>query len=164
MGFAVISCGCANAWAVDLQSDTSRCTKCGRNAKLEKRQRHWQGDNARDAGKAAAAIRTALAQSRPIKEAGASARDLADERPVCHDSPSDAAAAKAREVTNASERAETVALWLTRLQGPTDESTYLDTLQKAGLNRERAAKEIVRMLACDVIYEPMAGKYASLTT
>ncbi len=99
-----------------------------------------------------------------MDQAGFALQELTDDRPVRHDSPADAAAAKARDVTNASERAETVALWLTRLMGSADEDTYLDTLQKAGLTRDRASKEIVRMLACDVIYEPKAGHYAALSS
>ena len=163
--FAVISCGCQNAWAVELRSTTSRCTRCGRTTDLAKRQRHWTGDDAKAAARAVGAVRTALAQGLSIDEAGNAANALLlDPRPVRHDSPTDAAAAKAREHTNHGDRAENVALWLTRLQGPTDEATYLDALQKAGLSLERAQKEIIRMLACDIIYEPQAGRYAALTS
>lgn len=165
MGFAVISCGCQNAWAVDLRHAKSRCTRCGKTAELAKRQRHWTGDDAQDARRAAGAIRTALGQGRPIEDAAQAAASLTiDARPVGHDSPADAAAAKARDLTNQSDRAEAVALWLTRLQGPSDDAVYLDSLQKAGLSRDRAQKEIIRMLACDVIFEPKAGMYAALAT
>lgn len=81
---------------------------------------------------------------------------------VQHDSAVDAAAAKANAVVNKSQKAELVALWLTRLQGPSSHNDHLAAMRKAGLDAERADKEIVRMLAMDVVFEPKAGVYQCL--
>jgi hypothetical protein len=165
MGYAVISCGCKNAWAVELRHFSSKCTRCGRSSPIAKRQRHWTGDDAKEAGIAASAIRMGLAQGTPLDQLVEQVMELqSNPRPVRHDSPIDAAAAKSREVINASERAEIVALWLTRLLGPSSDATFREALEKAGLEAERAEKEVIRMLACDVIYEPKMGYYAALVT
>ena len=88
---------------------------------------------------------------------------LQDNRPVPrYDTPVDAAAAKANAVVNKSQKAETVALWLTRLQETATHEDYLAALRKAGLDPDRAEKEITRMLAMDVIFEPTAGRYRCL--
>jgi hypothetical protein len=77
-----------------------------------------------------------------------------------HDSPADAAAAKASAFAGKSQRAEAVALWLTRLNGPTPHLEFMQALEKAGLDAARAEAEVVRMLACDILFEPQAGRYA----
>lgn len=165
MGFAVIACGCSNAWAVDLRAKTSRCTACGRNQDIATRHRHWTGETAAEARTAAGRIRAALAQGIPLEDTAlAESLILEDPRPASHDSPIDAAAAKGRDIRNLSDRAEEVALWMTRLEGPSSEPRLLEALVKAGLSSERAGKEITRMLACDVTYEPKAGFYASLSS
>lgn len=88
---------------------------------------------------------------------------LQDARPVPrHDSPVAAAAAKANAVVNKSQKAEAIALWLTRLLGDASHQDYHDAMRMAGLDVERAEKEITRMLAMDVIFEPRAGSYRSL--
>lgn len=79
-----------------------------------------------------------------------------------HDDPLHAAAAQAKRITNKSERADTIALWLTRLQGDTPHEDYVTAMGHAGIDGERAEKEILRMLAADVIFEPRAGLYRSL--
>jgi hypothetical protein len=65
-------------------------------------------------------------------------------------------------VTNRSARAETVALWMSRLAGPTPHDALVQALLKAGLDRTRAEREIVRMLAMDYLMEPRAGSYQVL--
>lgn len=79
-----------------------------------------------------------------------------------HDSPEDAAAAKAHGIENRSRRAEEVAVWLTRLVGQPSHAQLVDALAKAGIDRVRAEREIVRMLAMDYITEPRAGSYRVL--
>ncbi len=81
---------------------------------------------------------------------------------VRHDDPLDAAAAKARAVRNLSERAELLALWGTRLMDGLDHDILMEGLRRAGLPGDRAQKEIVRMLATDVIFEPRPGQYRHL--
>lgn len=161
---AVVACSrCHTAWAVELRNKTSSCPRCPAMVDLRKRRRLWEGDAPGDARQAAAALNTAMAQGRPLEEAAATVTALADPEPVPrHDSPVDAAAAKARAVTNKSDRAEAVLEWLTRLQGASSDEDTLEALQKAGIPPERAEKEVVRMLAGDIIFEPRAGWYQSL--
>lgn len=163
--YAVVACsGCKQAWSVELRSRTASCPRCARRVELDRRTRLWEGDDAREARSAAASLRAALTQGVPVPVANQRLRD-ADPEPVArHDSPVEAAAAKGRSVTNLSERADEVAAWLTRLLGPTDHDTLLAALEKAGLTRARAEREVVRMLATDVLYEPRAGSYASLSS
>lgn len=164
MSFVVIACSrCRNAWSVDVATATSRCQGCGRQTIVASRRRLWQGDDARAAATAAGAIRAAIAQGRPPDEAATVAAALAPPaRDAKHDSPLDAAAAKARAFVNQSQRAEAVALWLTRLIGAATEDDYVAALRRAGLSGRRAEKEIIRMLACDVIIEPAPGRYRAL--
>lgn len=162
---AVVACsGCKRPWTVELRSRTASCPGCGKRVDLDRRTRLWEGTDAREARSAAASLRAALAQGVPVEVANRRLRDADPEPVVRHDSPVDAAAAQARAITNQSDRADEVAAWLTRLLGPTDHDTFVAALEKAGLSRERAEREIVRMLACDVVYEPRAGSYASLSS
>lgn len=114
----------------------------------------------REAQAAAGRLRAAMAQGVGLAEAEEAIRP--PEPLARHDSPVEAAAAQARQVRNLSGRADRVALWLTRLQGDVAHDAYVDALGMAGLDRARAEKEIVRMLATDVIYEPRAGAYRAL--
>lgn len=166
MAYAVVACSeCDTAWAVDLRYKTSRCPRCPALVDLRRRKRFWQGDSPSDARQAAAALNTAIAQGRPVEEAAAAFDALADPRPVPrHDSAVDAAAAKAAVVVNKSQKAEVVALWLSRLQGDASEDDFVGAMHRAGVDRTRAEKELVRLLACDVVYEPVAGRYRALET
>lgn len=161
---AVVACSRCNApWTVELRNATSTCPRCQKNVDLRRRRRLWEGDAPEDARQATAAISTALAQGRPFEEAAQAVTTLQDPAPVPkHDSPVDAAAAKARGITNKSDRAEAVLQWLTELEGTVADADALAALQKAGLTLPRAEKEIVRMLASDVIFEPRAGWYQHL--
>ncbi|MEK6976150.1 MAG: hypothetical protein AABY18_07395 [Candidatus Thermoplasmatota archaeon] len=116
------------------------------------RKRHWEGDTAERARDAAATLRTQAAggAAPALEPARAEAR---------HDSPADAAAAKASAVTNKSNRAETVALWMTRLVGQPAHDDLVEALLRSGLDRGRAEREIHRMLAMDYLMEPRAGSY-----
>lgn len=88
---------------------------------------------------------------------------LRPDAPVArYDDPVDAAAAKARGTINKSERADLVLLWLTRLQASVAHDDAIRSLRRAGLDAERSEKEIIRMLAGDVIFEPKAGFYRHL--
>jgi hypothetical protein len=123
----------------------------------------WQGGSAHEAATAAAAVRAAILQGRTPEDAATAVAAIAPApRDARHDSPLDAAAAKARAFVNKSQRADAVALWLTRLLGAATEDDYLATLHRAGLSAPRAEKEILRMLACDVIFEPSPGRYQAL--
>lgn len=156
MPFAVVGCShCHEPWAVDLRYDTSSCPRCGTKAELARRTRLWQGDDARDAQRAAADLRAG--------DGHATVTALADDRHLPrYDSPVDAAAAKAAAVVNQSQRADIVAWWLTRLVGDAGHDDYVTAMERAGLQPDRAEKEITRMLATDVIYEPRAGTYRVL--
>lgn len=158
MAYAVVACTqCKEPWAVELRHKTSSCPRCQKSVDLAKRTRLWQGDSPQDARRAIQTLRADLAGGREHVVA------LQDARPVPrHDSPVAAAAAKANAVVNKSQKAEAIALWLTRLVGDASHAQYLDALRMAGLDRERAEKEITRMLAMDVTYEPRAGHYRSL--
>lgn len=155
MRYAVLPCPCGEAWAAELRHATVRCPRCGQAAETATRKRLWQGDDAAQARQAAAALRASAAGADPTRLA-APARD------VRHDSAADAAAAQAARYANASRRAEQVALWLTRLQGGATHGELLDALAKAGLDPGRAEREVVRMLACDILTEPRAGTYRVL--
>lgn len=161
---AVVACSdCKTAFSVELRHKTATCPRCPTMVDLRRRRRLWEGDAPEDARQAVVGLNAALRQGLGEQEAGAAlaALTLPEQTPK-HDSVLDAAAAKARAVTNMSQRAETVALWLHRLQGPTSDEQFMDALQKAGLPAERAEREIIRMLACDIIYEPRVGAYAIL--
>lgn len=163
MRYAVVGCQCGNAWSVELRHATTTCQKCRSTLDLKRRRRIWQGDDMREAQAAAGRFRTALAQGLPEKESERAMQVLEPAQPlVRHDSPLDAAAAKAVGIINKSARAEAVALWTTRLLGPTGEDDLMQCMGKAGLDAARAEKEIVRMLAMDIMYEPKVGHYAML--
>ncbi len=147
---------------MDLRSKTSRCPGCQTAVDLDRRRRLWEGDDARDAQAAAGRVRLELAAGQAAPAQQALLEEMALPQAPRHDSPVDEAAARARAVTNKSQRADAVALWLTRLQGQASHDDYLGALSQAGLERTRAEKEIVRMLACDVVYEPRAGYYQAL--
>ncbi len=162
--YAVVACsGCKEAWSVEQRHQRVTCPGCRKNVALDDRTRLWQGDNATDARSAAASIRAALAQKITVEVANQRLRD-AREVPVSrHDSPIDAAAAKGRTVRNLSARADEVAAWLTRLLGPTPHDDFILAMVKAGIPAARAEKEVVRMLATDIIFEPRVGAYSSLS-
>jgi hypothetical protein len=71
----------------------------------------------------------------------------------------DAAAAKAAGIVNASARAEAVALWMTRLSGLVPHEELVVAMGKAGIAAARAEREVVRLLATDLMLEPRAGHY-----
>ena len=156
MAFAVVACSrCREPWAIDLRHKTVACPRCQTRVDVARRTRLWQGDDARSAAQAAASLRSG--------DGAAQVHALADHRPVPrHDSPVDAAAAKANAVINKSQKAETIALWLTRLVGAASHDDHIAAMRQAGLASDRAEQEIVRMLATDVIYEPRAGHYQAL--
>ncbi len=163
--FAVVACSsCRQAWAVDLRHTRASCPRCQRPADLDRRRRLWQGDDAREAQAAAGRLRLELTTGDQAPLQQARVDELALPKVPRHDSPVEEAAARARAVTNKSQRADAVALWLTRLQGASSHDDYVGALSRAGLDRVRAEKEIVRMLACDVVYEPRAGYYQALSS
>lgn len=163
MRYAVVGCQCGNVWSIELRHATTTCTSCRKTADVSRRRRLWQGDNLREAQSAAAAMRTARAQDLPEAEAHQAVQALHPPQPLArHDSPIDAAAAKAHGIVNKSARAEAVALWMTRLLSQPTEDELMQAMRKAGLDGERAEREIVRMLAADVMYEPRVGHYAVL--
>lgn len=140
---------------MELRHAKSRCPRCGRLAELKRRTRLWEGASAKDAQAAAARMRAGESQS--------VVATLQEDRPVPrHDDPIGAAAAQANAVTNQSQKAEAIALWLTRLMGDADHDAYIDAMTRAGLARQRAEKEMIRMLAMDIIFEPRAGHYRVL--
>ena len=150
--YAVLPCPCGELWAAELRHASVSCPRCGQAADTATRKRLWQGDDAAAARKAAGTLRA--------QAAGADARLLEPEpRAVRHDSPADAAAAKASGITNKSDRAEAVALWMTRLVGQPTHGQLVDALQRAGLDKARAEREVTRMLAMDYLMEPRAGSY-----
>lgn len=160
MAFAVIACSrCKHPWAVELRHATATCPRCQSGVDLARRRRFWEGESGREAQAAAASV-AARMQGGDVGAEAVQAR-LGPE-PARHDDPLDAAAAKARGVTSKSGRAEEVLHWLTRLQEGASHDDAVEALVRAGLTRERAEKEIVRMLAGDVIFEPRAGRYRSL--
>ncbi len=165
MQYAVVGCQCGNVWSLELRHSTSTCTGCRSTVDVARRRRLWQGNDLREAQAQAAAHRTAKQLGHAESETAAALQSLEPQRRLAqHDSPVDAAAAKARRIANKSARADAVALWLTRLEGDFTEESWLTAMKKAGVAGERAEKELVRMLACDVVYEPLVGRYAALET
>lgn len=152
--FAAIPCPCGEVWAAETRHARVTCPRCGKGAELAARKRLWQGDRAEDAAQAVAALRA--------QAAGAPAIPPPAPRVARHDSLHDAAAAKANGIINRSDRAEAVALWMTRLAGQPSHDDLVQALQRAGLDRSRAEREIVRMLAMDYLMEPRAGSYRVL--
>lgn len=157
--FAVVACSaCRAPWAVELRHETVSCPACHAPYEAAGRSRLWQGDDAREAQAAVAHHRAALAGGLAAVQA------LAPRRPEPrHDSPADAAAAQASGLANRSARAEAVALWMTRLRGGlVPHAELVEAMAKAGLDPVRAEREVVRLLATDVMVEPRAGHYRVL--
>ena len=123
------------------------------------RARLWLGDDARQAQAAAAHHRAALSGGLHAVQVQESSRQRSPSR---HDSPADAAAAQAGGIANKSARAEAVALWMTRLVGLVPHADLVAAMGKAGLPAERAEREVVRLLATDLMMEPRAGHYRVL--
>lgn len=156
--FAVVACStCRSAWAVELRHATSTCPACNGEVDLRGRSKLWMGDDARQAQAAVAHHRAALAGGlqavQQLKPHRAEPR---------HDSPADAAAAQAGGIVNKSARAEAVALWMTRLLGLVPHGELVAAMAKAGIPAERAEREVVRLLATDLMMEPRAGHYRVL--
>jgi hypothetical protein len=156
--YAVVACSaCRAPWAVELRHETASCPSCHAPVEVARRTRLWQGDDARQAQAAVAHHRAAMAGGLAAVQA------LAPRRPEPrHDSPADAAAAQASGLVNKSARAEAVALWMTRLVGLVPHRDLVDAMGKAGLDADRAEREVVRLLATDVMVEPKAGSYRVL--
>lgn len=145
---------CRQPWAVDLRHATASCPSCQASYDLAERRPLWQGDDARAAQAAVAHHRAAMAGGLAAVQA------LRPPKPAArHDSPADAAAAQAAGLVNLSARAEAVALWMTRLVGDVPHAGLIEAMAKAGLDPKRAEREVVRMLATDVLMEPKAGRY-----
>jgi hypothetical protein len=158
VAFAVVACSaCRQPWAVELRHATATCPACRSAYDLAGRKPLWQGEDARAAQAAVAHHRAALAGGLPAVQA------LRPVRPEPrHDSPADAAAAQAGGIVNLSARAEAVALWMTRLMGQVPHQELVEAMGKAGIPRERAEREVVRLLATDLMMEPKAGRYRAL--
>jgi hypothetical protein len=157
-GFAVVVCTpCRRPWVAELRHATASCPSCRTPYDLAARKPLWQGEDARAAQAAAAHHRAAMAGGLAAVQGLQPRR--AEPR---HDSPADAAAAQAGGLVNLSARAEAVALWMTRLAGPVPHRALVEAMEKAGIDRARAEREVVRMLATDVMVEPKAGHYRVL--
>jgi hypothetical protein len=157
-GYAVVVCSaCRKPWAVELRHATVSCPGCGTPYDRAARKPLWQGEDARAAQAAVAHHRAAtaggLAAVQAFKPYRAEAR---------HDSPADAAAAQAAGIVNLSARAEAVTLWMTRLVGAVPHAALVEAMGLAGIDRARAEREVVRLLATDVMMEPKAGHYRIL--
>lgn len=156
--FAVVACSrCGRPWAVELRHATVSCPACRTAYDVAGRSRLWQGDDARAAQEAVAHHRASLDGGLAAVQALRPFR--AEPR---HDSPADAAAAQAAGITNLSARSEAVALWMTRLMGLVPHVQLLDAMTKAGIDQARAEREIIRLLATDLMVEPRAGSYRIL--
>lgn len=161
MRFAVVACSlCRQPWAVELRHAEASCPACRASFPLAERRRLWQGDDAREAQAAVAHHRAALSGGPAAVAAVAAAHPRRPE--PRHDSPGDAAAAQAAGIVNKSARAEAVALWMTRLVGAVPHAELVAAMGKADIPRDRAEREVVRMLATDLLLEPRAGHYRVL--
>ena len=158
MQYGVVVCTpCRLPWAVELRHATASCPRCQASYDLAGRTLLWHGEDGRAAQAAVAHHRAALAGGL------AAVAGLKPKRPEArHDSPADAAAAQAAGIVNLAARAEAVALWMTRLIGPVPHRDLLEAMAKAGIERTRAEREVVRMLATDLLMEPKAGFYRIL--
>lgn len=159
--YAVIACSaCRMPWLIELRHATVSCPTCQTRVDVQRRRRLWEGADQQAARVAVGAHRAAMATG---EDPATIAKALEPEQPlVRHDDPLDAAAAQARQARNLSERADLLALWGTRLMEGLDHAILMEGLRRAGLPGDRAEKEIVRMLATDVIYEPRPGQYRHL--
>ncbi len=156
MRFAVIACsGCRTPWVIETRAGKVRCPNCTKAAEVKRRTRLWAGDDANEARVAAGEFRAKMVW-------GESAPAPPTPQPARHDDPLDAAAAKASGVRAVTAKAEAVALWLTRLMGEASHDEYVEAMGRAGIPRQRAEKEVVRMLATDVVFEPRTGSYRLL--
>ncbi|MHB1261613.1 MAG: DUF5817 domain-containing protein [Thermoplasmatota archaeon] len=155
IGYAVVVCSaCRKPWAVERRHATASCPDCRTSYDLAARKPLWQGEDAREARAAVAHHRAAMAGGLAAVQA------LQPRRPEPrHDSPTDAAAAQAAGIVNLSARAEAVALWMTRLVGLVPHGELVEAMGKAGIERARAEREVVRLLATDLMMEPKAGRY-----
>jgi len=156
--YAVVACSrCGQPWAVELRHDRSTCPSCRTSYPLAGRTHLWEGNDGREA-------QAAVAQHRAVFAGGQQAvqQIQARHREPRHDTPGDAAAAQAAGITNLSARAEAVALWMTRLAGPVPHDLLIDAMGKAGIPAGRAEREVVRLLATEVMVEPKAGSYRVL--
>jgi hypothetical protein len=158
MRYAVVACSrCRKPWAAELRHATVRCPACQEPAEPARKTRLWEGEDPAEAQRAVAHHRAALAGGAQAVAA------LLSTRPAPrHDSPEEAAAARALGIANKSQRAELVALWMTRLVGATPHDRLVAALEHAGIERRRAEAEVVRMLAMDILMEPRAGHYKVL--
>ncbi len=151
--FAVTLCpACQEPCAVELRHAAISCPRCQAKVEMRGRSLLWQGDDARDAQAAAS----------QASRRGAIPDLVGPERIPRHDSPADAAAAQAKSIINKSARAEAVALWLDRIAGPVPHRLLVDSLERAGLDQDRAEAEITRMLALDLLMEPRSGYYRAV--
>lgn len=157
-GYAVVVCStCRSPWAIELRHETASCPGCRTSYQVAERKPLWQGEDARQAQAAVAHHRAALSGGLEAVQT------LQPKRPEArHDSAEDAAAAQAAGIVNLSARAEAVALWMTRLAGPVPHARLIEAMAKAGLDRARAEREVVRLLATDLMMEPKAGHYRIL--
>lgn len=153
--YAVVACSaCRRPWAVELRHQGATCPSCHTAVSLRDRTRLWAGDDPREAQAAVAHHRAALAHGLLAVQTLQPRRS--EPR---HDSPADAAAAQAVGIVNQSARSEAVALWMQRLVGPVPHDDLMAALGKAGVAAARAEREVVRMLACDVLMEVRPGVY-----
>jgi predicted RNA-binding Zn-ribbon protein involved in translation (DUF1610 family) len=156
--YAVVVCtACRAPWAVESRHTTASCPSCHAQVEVAARTRLWQGDDAREAQAAVGHHRAALAGGLAAVQ-----RSTARRPEPRHDSATDAAAAQASGLANKSARAEAVALWMTRLVGQVTHCDLVEAMGKAGLDADRAEREVVRLLATDVMVEPKAGLYRVL--
>jgi DNA-directed RNA polymerase subunit RPC12/RpoP len=155
--YAVIACSlCRQPWAIEQRNQTAKCPACSRVVAIAGRLKLWEGDNGLQAAEAAGRQRASGFDVAALENQGA--------KVPRHDSPADAAAAQAQGIINQSRRAESVATWMTRLVGQPSHQQLVEAMAKAGLEQQRAEREIVRMLACDYLTEPRAGTYRVLAS
>ncbi|MHB8633430.1 MAG: hypothetical protein ACYDBQ_05600 [Thermoplasmatota archaeon] len=143
---AVVVCsGCRAPWAVELRHREAHCPSCRRACDLTTHVLEWRGSSLQEA-------QQEVARRRGPAPAPREAR---------HDSTLDRAAAAGRRTVNHSRRAEAVAAALLA-EGEQPHGELVMTLTAAGLDRARAEREVSRMLACDYLTEPRAGRYRLL--
>jgi hypothetical protein len=160
VSFAVVVCpSCREPWAVETRHASAACPSCRKPAELAHRTKLWEGTDAREAQRQAAHHRAQLA-TRTVS----AAVSLYQPRPrvARHDSPAEETAASARGIANKGSRAEVVAATLSRA-GPASHADLVGALQLAGLDADRAELEVTRMLAMDILLEPKAGHYRTLS-
>ncbi len=154
MRFAAIVCpDCRRAWTVERRHETVTCPRCGHTTAQASRKPIWTGDDVSGAQEALTlhhgGIAALAASQRPPNRAAR----------LPHDSAVAAAASRGTGIINKSERAEAVARALASAPQTAGHADLRLALEHAGLERERAESEIVRMLATDILMEPRAGQY-----